>query len=315
MLAAQIVWLTPTAALVGLAALAPLAAWVLGERRVRRARETLRLRASARGTWWAPAAIAAAFALVAVAAAQPTIASSGGRSSERTGRVFVVVDTSTSMRAGRPTRYARASAAAVRIRDALVGTPVGLASVTDRVLPHIFPTIDRDDYLATLHQAMGVDRPPPSKARRQASSFDALAAIGSARFFTNTLGPRVAVLLTDGESRPFDPAEVARALERARVKLVIVRFWNAAERIAGDPVYRADTSSAIQAQAVATQMHSGTYDEAHLGDAVGAVRRALGDGQQRLPPRATSTSRPLAPFAMLAALLPLSLLVWRRNVR
>jgi len=315
MLVAQIVWLTPAAALVGLGALAPLAAWLLGERRVRRARATLRLQAGRRGTWWAPPALAAAVGLVAVAAAQPTIASSGGRSSERTGQVFVVIDSSTSMRAGRPTRFARATAAAVRVRDDLVGTPVGLASVTDRVLPHIFPTVDRDDYLATLHQAMGIDKPPPSKARRQASSFDALAALGSARFFTNKRGPRVAVLLTDGESRPFDPDAVARALSRASVKLVIVRFWNAAERIAGDPVYRADTASAIQAQAVATRMHSGTFDEQHLGDAVRAVRRALGSERRKLPPRAASTSRPLAPFAMLGALLPLGLLVWRRNLR
>jgi hypothetical protein len=315
MVAAQIVWLTPTAALVGLAAVVPLAAWLLGERRVRRARATLRLHADRRATWSVPVAIAATLGLVAVAAAQPTVASSGGRSSERTGQVFVVIDTSTSMRAGRPTRFTRATAAAVRIRDELVGTPVGLASVTDRVLPHIFPTIDRDDYTATLRQAMGIDKPPPSKARRQASSFDALAAVGSAQFFTNKLGARVAVLLTDGESRPFDPGEVARALERARVKLVIVRFWNAAERIAGDPVYRADTSSAIQAEAVATRMHSRTFDEHDLGDAVRAIRRALGDEQQKLPPRATSTSRPLAPFAMVAALLPLGLLVWRRNVR
>jgi hypothetical protein len=315
MLAAQIVWLTPSAALVGIAALVPLAAWLLGERRVRRACETLRLQADRSGTWWAPAAIAVTLLLVAVAAAQPTIASSGGRSSERTGQVFVVIDTSASMRAGRPTRYARATAAARRIRDELVGTPVGLASVTDRVLPHIFPTVDRDDYLATLRQAMGVDRPPPSKARRQASSFDALAALGSARFFTNTVGARVAVLLTDGESRPFDPGAVARALTRAHVGMVIVRFWNAAERIRGDPVYRADTSSALQAEAVASQMHSRTYDEEDLDDAVRAVRHALGNGQQRLPPRATSTSRPLAPFAMLVALLPLSLLVWRRNIR
>jgi hypothetical protein len=161
---------------------------------------------------------------------------------------------------------------------------------------------------------MGVDRPLPSRSRRQASTFDALAALGSARFFTNRTGPRVAVVLTDGESRPFDPDAVARALVHARVKLVIVRFWSAAERIAGDPVYRPDTASAVQVQSVATRMHSATYDEHQLGDAVRAARRALGDEQRRLPPRATSTSRPLAPFAMLAALVPLGLLVWRRNI-
>jgi hypothetical protein len=314
MVVAQIVWLTPAAALVGLAALVPLAAWLLGEWHVRRARETLGLRADRRATWWAPAAIAVTLGLVAVTAAQPTLASSGGRSSQRTGQVFVVIDSSASMRAGRPMRFARATAAAVRIRDDLVGTPVGLASVTDRVLPHIFPTIDREDYLATLHQALGIDRPPPSKARRQASTYGALSVLGSARFFANTKGPRVAVLLTDGETREFDPGAVARALTHARVKLVIVRFWKAGERIAGDPVYRADQASAIQAQAIATQMQVPTFDEDHLGDALRAVRGALGNQQRRMPPRATSTSRPLAPFAMMAALVPLGLLVWRRNL-
>jgi hypothetical protein len=31
-------------------------------------------------------------------------------------------------------------------------------------------------------------------------------------------------------------------------------------------------------------------------------------------PKGASTARPLAPYAMLAALLPLGLLVWRRNI-
>ena len=67
-------------------------------------------------------------------------------------------------------------------------------------------------------------------------------------------------------------------------------------------------------EAVATRMHSRSFDEHDVGDAVRAIRRALGNEQQKLPPRATSTSRPLAPFAMVAALLPLGLLVWRRNI-
>ena len=88
----QIVWLTPAAALVGLAAAVPLAAWLVGERRVRRVRAALSLRPPTRGTWWAPAAIAATLALVAVAAAQPVLASRGGHASIRTGQVFIVVE-------------------------------------------------------------------------------------------------------------------------------------------------------------------------------------------------------------------------------
>jgi hypothetical protein len=310
----QVVWLTPLAALVGLAAVVPLVAWLVGERRVRRVRAALSLRPPARGAWWAPAAIVATLALVAVAAAQPVLASKGGRASIRTGQVFIVIDTSTSMRAGHPTRYHRAVETAERVRDALPGTPVGLASMTDRVLPHIFPSVDRDDFLATLHEAMGVDRPPPGRMRRQASGFDALAAIGSARFFTNDTGARVALLLTDGESRAFSAGEVARALRAAHVDVVIVHVWHAGERIAGDPVYRADPAAAVDVQTLANQLHARVFGESDTGDAVRAVKRDLGGGELPRPARET-TSRPLAPYAMIAALFPLGLLLWRRNVR
>jgi hypothetical protein len=311
----QIVWLTPEAALVGVAAAVPLAAWFLGERRVRRAREALRLRAPRRGTVWAPLLVAAALALVAVAAAQPVLASSGGRPSTRTGQLFVVLDTSRSMLAGRPTRYARAVAVAERVRDRLRGTPVGLASMTDRVLPHIFPSIDRDDYLATLHESLGIERPPPSRVRSRASGFDALSALGSARFFTNTEGARVALVITDGESRAFGAGGVARALGRAHVAVVIVRVWRDGERIAGDPVYRSDPASRVDVQVLANALRAKVFDEREVGGAVYAITQALGAGERRQPPKASATARPLAPYATLAALLPLGLLLWRRNVR
>jgi Ca-activated chloride channel family protein len=311
----QVVWLTPEAALVGLAAAVPLAAWLLGERRVRRTRVALGLRPPRRGTVWAPLLIAAALALVAVAAAQPVLASSGGRPSTRTGQLFVVLDTSRSMLAGRPTRYARAVALAERARDELRGTPVGLASMTDRVLPHIFPSIDRDDYLATLHESLGIERPPPARVRSRASGFDALAALGSARFFTNSEGARVALVLTDGESRAFGAGGVARALARAHVAVVLVRFWRDGERIAGDSIYRADPASELDVQVLGSALRARVFGEGDAGGAVEAVSRALGGDERRQPPKASATARPLAPYATLGALLPLGLLLWRRNVR
>jgi hypothetical protein len=313
--AAQIVWLTPPAALVGLAAVVPFAAWLLGERRVRRARQTLLLRAPPRGTWWAPAAIATILGLVAVAAAQPVLASASGSGSRRAGQVFVVLDTSTSMLAGRPTRFERAVVVAERIADALPGTPLGLVSMTDRVLPHIFPSIDRDDYLATLDESVGVDRPPPARARRQSTSFDALVALGNARFFSRGPGERVALVLTDGESRSFDAASVARAFESARVHPVFVRFWKAGERIAGDAAYHADPAGAAELQAFADTLRAPVFDEDRTADAIRAVDRALGPAMQLRPPSATSTATPLAPYAAILALVPLGFLLWRRNAR
>jgi hypothetical protein len=311
----QVVWLTPEAALLAFAAAIPVAAWFLGERRVRRARARLGLAPPRRGTWWAPLLAVAALALVAVAAAQPVLASSGGRPSTRTGQLFIVVDTSRSMLAGKPTRYARAVAVAERVRDELRGTPVGLASMTDRVLPHIFPSIDRDDYFATLHESMGVERPPPARVRAKASGFDALAAIGRARFFTNIEGARVVLLLTDGESRAFDPGAVAGAFEDARVAFVTVRFWRDGERIAGDSAYRSDPASAVDLQLLANALHARVFREENVGGAVRAVSRALGRGERLQPPKASAAARPLAPYVTLAALLPLGLLLWRRNLR
>ena len=82
---------------------------------------------------------------------------------------FVVIDTSRSMLARsspRSTiRYARARAAALRFRDAFADVPVGIASFTDRVLPHLFPSADDDVFVATL-RALDRDRPAAAAGRR-----------------------------------------------------------------------------------------------------------------------------------------------------
>src|SRR4051794_11560828 len=279
----RVVWLTPSAGLVAMVAILPVLVWLGGERRVRRVRDALGLAAPLRGTLWAPAAIALTLGLVAVAAAQPVLASAGGRPSLRTGEVLIVVDTSTSMLAGRPSRYARAAAVAERLRDALPGTPVGLASVTDRVLPHVFPTIDRDDYLATLNESMGVDKPPPAHVRRQASGFDALTALATSRFFTNTIGRRVVVFLTDGESRGFDAGELHKQFAARKIGRVVVRFWKPEEGIAGGLVYPPDPSSPAAAQTLARATGGRVYEGPEVATAAARVRTLLGSERARKP--------------------------------
>ena len=187
--------------------------------------------------------------------------------------------------------------------------------MTDRVLPHIFPTIDHDDYLTTLRESIGIDRPPPSRSRLQASGFDALGALGRSRFFTNDTGARVAVLLTDGESRAFAPGSVAAALRAAHVRRHHRALLARRRADRRRHVYRADPASATAVGALARSLRAKTFEESELGDAARAVERALGPAERPLPPKAASTSRPLAPYAMLAALLPLGFLLWRRNVR
>src|SRR5439155_606180 len=54
----QVDFVTPVAALVGFAAVVPLAAWAFAERRVARVRTGLRLRPPRGRGWWAPVAVA-----------------------------------------------------------------------------------------------------------------------------------------------------------------------------------------------------------------------------------------------------------------
>src|SRR5438874_2105040 len=51
---------------------------------------------------------------------------------------------------------------AERLRLELGDVPTGLASITDRTLPHVFPTPDVDTFETALVKAMGIERPPPS---------------------------------------------------------------------------------------------------------------------------------------------------------
>ena len=104
-------------------------------------------------------------AFVAIAAAQPVLVTREEQLVRRDAELYVVIDTSRSMLAaadaGEPNRFDRAKRIATELRREFPDLPMGLASMTDRLLPHLFPTVDGATYGATLARAMGVDRPPP----------------------------------------------------------------------------------------------------------------------------------------------------------
>ena len=102
------------------------------------------------------AAIVATAALIAVAAAQPVIQHSTTRHERTDAEAYVVFDISRSMAASpaprAPDRLARARAFALALRPRLASIPVGVASFTDRVLPHLFPTTDEGAFAAVVRQ-------------------------------------------------------------------------------------------------------------------------------------------------------------------
>ena len=56
------------------------------------------------------------------------------------------------------------------------------------------------------------DNPPPATDSVTATNLGALGALGTQSFYSPTAKHRVAIVLTDGESRPFDVRQTARAL-------------------------------------------------------------------------------------------------------
>jgi hypothetical protein len=318
----DLTFLTPAGAVFAVGALLPLAALAVNERRARRARRELGLASPAlRSRIPTALAIALVPALLGLALAQPVLRSSRTQLVRKDAQAFYVLDTSDSMRAagraGGETRLDRALRAAQRIRLALRDVPAGVATMTDRVLPDLFPTPREQVFTATLSESVGVDRPPPKGFADRATTFAALDTLAGTNFFSPGTRHRLVVLLTDGETAPYFAGDLRQALsEGPRTSFVIVRFWRAGERVfsAGrlDPGYRPDPSSGEAVRELATVLDGRAFDENEVGKAIAAARRAIGHGPlTRIGVDIHVIA--LARWVALAALLPLAFLLRSRT--
>jgi hypothetical protein len=314
-------FLTPIAGLVTLAAIVPLVAFVRSEQRSARVRDRLRLAAPGIKQRNTVAAIVVLSVLVGIGAAQPVLEDRQEHKARSDVQAFFVIDTSRSMLAssepGGDTRFDRARDVALHLRDQIPEVPIGLASITDRTLPLLFPTANRESFESTLRLALGVDRPPSSEAGDiRATRFGALGAVGARNFFRD-VDRRLVVLLTDGETVGFDSSAVANALSEANVQLLVVRFWREGERVYGpngapEP-YQPDSSSVNSSGLLAEAAGGRAFDEEELGGVVGAARGIVGEGETITLAVRTDID-PLAPYVFLLALLPLGFLLYRRNL-
>jgi hypothetical protein len=323
--------LTPLGALLALGVLVPLAAFLGVSRRAASVRRAVGLPELPAGRRLLPGvAVLAMAGLLGFAAAQPLLERKTTRSVRADAEVLLVIDVSRSMLGRRsvaaPTRLDRAKAAAARLRASLPGVPVGVASLTNRVLPHLFPSADEDVFRATLERAIDVERPPPGsgfiitneqRLRRNATSFAALSDVATQRFYSPASTRRLLVVLTDGESLQVTPAIVGRRLGRAEIEPVYIHFWAANERVFTDgepePQYRPipEARSILDGLAAATQ---GTvYGENSLGAVMRKARDALGTGPTRVEEDSRGRRLALAPYLAAAAFLPLAFLLWRRD--
>lgn len=313
--------LTPAGAAVALVALVPLAALLLSELRARRVRRALGLpRPSRLPVALLALSVALAGLLVGGAAAQPVL-ERGTTLHERTDvNGYVVIDTTRSMLAAptrrSPTRLARARAIAKELRSAIPEVRFGIASLTDRVLPHLFPTMDEDVFAATVDDSIGIERPPPARRRHNSTLLTALEQLGAQGFFPATPERRLVVVLSDFETDPFSTARLGAQLNRQRLELVLVHVWDEQERIhggVGDAGYRPDPRSATTHRELARAAAGFAFAEREVDAAKAALRRQLGSGPRK-PLWRESSRTELAPWLSLAALVPLGLVLYRRNL-
>lgn len=316
-------FLTPLGGLVALLCLVPLAALARARAFARRRRGEIGLSEPRLRAYVVPvAALAAAAACLGLAAMQPVLSLDEKRRVRTDAEAVVVLDTSRSMLAsdapGSPARIGRAKAAATVLQEALPGVPVGLASLTDRTLPHLFPTADDEVFRATLAKSIGIERPPPVHSLlTRVTSLESLSAIATQGFYSPEARRRLLVVLTDGESLPGTRARLASLFRRPPgIATVFVQVWGRDERVfrgrTPEPAYRSDPGARAALDRLATEVGGDVYSEDELASAARRVSQLVGSG-----PSVVRGERrrdiALAPYLAAAAFVPLLLVLWRRD--
>ncbi len=318
-----LIFLTPIGAVVAVAVIVPLAGLALHERRLRRLRAVLQLeQPPLRRRAPSLLALATIPALISLALTQPVLKSTRAQYVRTDAQTFYAFDISRSMLASSgshsATRLQRAAQAALQLRTELGNVPGGVASMTDRVLPLLFPTPDQEVFAATLDESLRIESPPPRGFDTVGTLFESLDAFAGTNMFDPGITHRLVFLFTDGESRPYFVPTLRDALAaKPRTDFVIIRFWNPGERIRaggpGDGAYRPDPTSAAMVAQLVGITHGYAFDENRLSAAASTARKLLGSGPV-LKRGETLHVISLARWIALSALIPLGFILWRRSL-
>ena len=208
---------------------------------------------------------------------------------------------------------------ASQIRRALPEVRVGIASLTDRVLPHLFPSTDEGVFEATIERSLAIERPPPrSSFLTGATSLNALATMRGLHFFTPTSTARVVIVLTDGESDPVSNARLGGLFRRdPAIGLVFVQFWGRGR----EGLLAGRSRAAVRRGSVrALDLRSTRgVDERRrlLGGRAWEPRRArygrCSAAGRRVVEGENAGKVALAPYLAVVALFPFGLFLWRRD--
>ena len=323
MIAATVSFVTPLGAVVALAALVPLGVVLVSRSRLRALCDTLGLEPPPAGRVLVTlGALAALAGVLALAAAGPVVARRTAHTGREDAEAYFVLDVSRSMAArtpSSPTRLDRARADAKRLRSSLGDLPVGVASLTDRLLPHLFPSVSANAFAATIDEALAIDRPPTSfdYGDTLGTKLSALADLVGGRYFRAQVERRFVVVFTDGETRLDDLSILPARFRDGRLHVLFFRYWDAEERVYDapgrpNPVYHPDSTSAETLADLAGAVSARVYREGETDAAAARIRTLAGSGPTIERGRELDSFL-LTPYVLLAGLVPL--LVLLRDVR
>jgi hypothetical protein len=188
--------------------------------------------------------------------------------------------------------------------------------MTDRTLPHLFPSSDEVVFRATLDQAIGIEQPPPMAFfSAVGTTLAALSAVQSRGFFAPSAMHRALVVFTDGETRAFDAAALGTVLRREpAIRPVFVHLGNARERVytngVAEPDYRPDPKSGAHLDRIAQAAGGDFVEEGRVDALARSVRSILGTGASATETR-TRDEFALGPYLIVLAALPLLFLLVR----
>jgi hypothetical protein len=316
-------FLTPRAGLVALLCVLPLVALLRTRAVARSRRRAIGLEEPRRRAYLLPlGAVLVATAALALAVMQPVVSFDEDQQVRTDAEAIFVLDTSRSMLAsdapGAAARLARAKELATALHATVPTVPVGLASVTDRTLPHLFPSADGDVFRATLQKAIGIEKPPPVHTLpTRITQLESLAAVATQGFFSPSTTRRVLVTFTDGETLPGARARLVQLFTNPPgVATVFVHVWGRDERVfrgeTPEPGYRSDPEARTLLDRMAREVGGDVFDESELGRASRRLAQLLGSG-----PTVVRGERrrdiPTAPYLAAFAFVPLALVLWRRD--
>lgn len=319
----SVTFVTPFGALIALVGLVPATVLMLAERRLIALCVRLGLRPpSSRPSLEVGIALLALVAVLALALAQPVVATHTKKKGRADAESFFVFDVSRSMGArslNSPDRLHQARRDAKELRAELPNLPVGVASLTDRVLPHLFPSVSVNAFNATLDEALAVDRPTMSFQYGDSSGtkIGKLADFVTGNYFEASAKKRVLVVFTDGETLPEKVSILPARFKDGNLRVFFFRYWGAEQRVydAGgqlNPAYSPDPTSLRILDGLVRSIGSRLFGPGQAGQAASAIRKVIGKGPTTVRGRELNSFL-LTPYVLLFAIVPLGFLLVRRN--